>query len=340
MKKAVLSIAIAIWSLLALLVLAILVFGLTGAGAPGWVQKLPGYGATWKGDNSMVVFGGNVTLIKEESYALAGIGSLSVTGTYQSVYVTLNDSGSLTVRHYDYDAADGFTSETAGGTLGIQAQKRTMINLFGINVNNWPRLEISVPRSYADKISFTSASGSVNIEENAAWGDTSLRSASGSVRVKGSLSCGGLRVSTTSGSVRLNGEITGAVVDVGSTSGSVHIDGTVRCERLSVQTASGSQKLSDCEVSGPVSLKSVSGGIRAGNISGSEITCKSTSGGQTLGALEAKGMISLNAVSGRIQADAVRSPEHTVKTASGGIKVGELTGAGEVKSTSGSVRTG
>jgi hypothetical protein len=319
MKKVFLLTGIVAWSILGLLILGVLFISLSGTDAPDWVKKLPGYGGIW-GERNMVNIGGNVSLRHEENFSIDGIDLLTIVADYQSIAVTLTNDDKLTVSHYDYDNADPFTSDAGTGVLSIRTQRRTIINFLGFGINSHPRLEISVPRSYAGHVSLTAVSGSIRIEETVTWGNTALQTTSGSVRLNAPGTFADFSAKTTSGSVRLAGAISGDTVGISSTSGSI--------------------TLANCESEGQVFLKSVSGSIRSGNIRGADVTAESTSGSQHHGSIDAGGTIRLTAVSGTVRADAVRSPTHHIRTTSGSIRIGELTGNGEVRSTSGSVRTG
>jgi hypothetical protein len=306
MKKAIIIASIAAWGLAALLITYFLITGLRGDS---------------KVFNINVNAGGDISLIHEESFSLEGMDTFYINTNYQSVRVELNNGDKLTVRHYDYSNADPFTAEPGGGALDIRAGRRTaMGGFFGFGVSVDPRLEISVPRSFAGNVSLTSASGSVRIEDSVTWGDVTLK--------------------TTSGSIRVNGTLTSSETDVQSVSGSVRLNGKVRCSGLNVRTTSGSVTVSNCETGGQVFLKSTSGSVRSGNITGADVTCETTSGSQTLGAVEASGTVRLTSVSGSVRADAVRASQHHIHTTSGSIRIGVIDrNKGEIRSTSGSIRT-
>jgi hypothetical protein len=349
MKKAFLLTGIVAWSILGLLILAFLFIGLSGTDAPEWVKRLPGYGAIRGGDTMFYIGGGNTAnLIKEESFSLDGIGALNVSASYHRITVTLNNGNKLTVSHYDYEDANPFEAlsspnESDMGILNISTSRRTAIGIFNfsVGINPGPRLEISVPRSYADRVALITTSGSIRIEDSVAWGDTMLETSSGSIRLNADAAFGSLGVKATSGSIRSSGSITGSMLDFSASSGSIHLNGgRIRCDSLSVRSTSGSVALAACEAVGQVSLKTSSGSVRTGNIKGADITIETSSGSQTLGALDASGAIRLTSSSGSVRADAVRSPQNTVRTSSGSIRIGELAGERDVQSRSGSVRIG
>ena len=334
MKKAILSVGILIWGILAVIVSTILVYAMFDLPKPGWAENLPA--TIWKGENTMIHFGGNTALLLEEDYVLDGIDTLRVIATYQDVTITLHDGADMRVRHYDYNTADPLTADFSGGSLTITAQKWNVFNIFGFTAS--PRLEIELPREYAGNADISSVSGTVKIEGDVSWGDVRLKTTSGSIRT-GDISALSIDIQSTSGSLSPGLLDADNNVRLKATSGSIRGD-DIRAGSVEAQSTSGSLNLGALTSGGSVRMKTVSGSIKAGNIKGRDVTSESTSGSQTLGAIDAAGMIRLTAVSGRVEAAAVRSPEHYIKTTSGSIRIGELTGTGEFKSTSGSVRTG
>jgi DUF4097 and DUF4098 domain-containing protein YvlB len=342
MRKAFLVIGIAAWSILGSVILAILVLGLSGSNMPKWVQELPGVSALRGGNGEMFYFniGGSTELIKEESFKLEGIGTVSIAAASERITVTLNNGNEMIVRQYDNSHAQPFTSGKGNGSLDISTRDKPIA--IGIMVFNFsPRLEISIPRSYAGNVSLAATSGSIHINDRVKWGNTLITASSGSIRLNSSGEFGDLRIKTSSGSIRSYGVITGDAAEISSTSGSIRLDGgAVRCASLNVRSTSGSITLYECEASGQVTVKSSSGSIRSSGIKAGDVTVESTSGSQTLGTVEASGTIRLTSSSGSVKADAVRSPAHHIRTASGSIRIHQLTGEGDVRSSSGSVRTG
>jgi DUF4097 and DUF4098 domain-containing protein YvlB len=328
-KKAIIAVSIAVWSVVALLVIALL------------ITSALGKDFSIGGKSFMINFGGgNVTLLREEKLTLDGTTMLDVGATYQDIRIRVTDGNQATVRHYDYENAEPCAVSDSGGTVSVNANWRFSINLFTFNFTESPRLEIELPSSYAGNVSFVTTSGTVRAEGDAAWGDTVLQSTSGSVNTDGTLVCRDLRAKSASGSVNLNRDVTGAVVQVSSTSGSVHLKGNTKCDELSVQSTSGSVHIKKCEVAGGVRLKSTSGSINhESEIRAKEITAETMSGSVGMGSLDAEGLIHLKSTSGSVRADAVRSPEHYIRSTSGSIRIQVLTGTGEVRSTSGSVKT-
>jgi DUF4097 and DUF4098 domain-containing protein YvlB len=323
MKKAFLLTGIIAWSIMGLIVLGVLIASLSGINMPGWIRNLPGLNAARGGSENMIYVGGSTVLIKEESFPLDGVAALNIRTTHQKITVTLSNDSRLTVRQYDNENARPFTSdaglvETGFGTLDISTRDRGFsIGILTLNFD--PRLEISLPRSYAGNVALISTSGTVHIADSVTWGDTLLQSTSGSIRLNAPAAFGNLWVKSTSGTIRSE-KITGM--------------------DISIESTSGSHRLGALDASGNVSLRSTSGSVSASGISGAEISAATSSGSQTLGALDSGGLIRLTSASGTVRADAVRSPQHYITTSSGSIRIGELTGQGEVRSTSGSVRTG
>jgi hypothetical protein len=259
-RKAIIISAVVLWSAAALVIVFFLITGV-------------------KGDDKMFGFGGDVILLREESISLGTVNTLITETTYQRIGVTLHDGDDCTVRHYDYSKATPFTFVPHGHTLEIRLADRKIVGGFGFSAD--PRLEISIPRKYAESVDLTSVSGSVRIEGDVSWYGAALK------------------------------------------------------------TTSGSISIGQLEAAGNVSVNSTSGSVRAGGIKGSEITVKTTSGSLNLGTVEAAGAVSLTSVSGSVRADSVTAESHQIKTTSGSIHIGEIDrNKGEIRSTSGSIRTG
>jgi hypothetical protein len=317
MRKAVLLVGIIAWSIMGLLILGVLTASLSGAGMPDWVRGLPGiYGG--EGDN-MIIIGGSVELIKEESFSLDGIGSLGIHASSHRITVTLGSGDKLTVRQYDFNNAAPFTSDAGGGALTIRADRTISLLNFRIGINQSPRLDITVPLAYAGDVSLATNSGSIMIEDRAAWGDTKLKTSSGTIRLTAPAVFKDLEMKTSSGSVRTE---------------------KIEASSITSETASGSQRLGDIEAGGQVLIKSSSGSVSTASIKAIEVSVATSSGSQNHGDIEADGMIRLTSNSGSVRAGAVRSSEHHIRTSSGSVRVGELTGTRNIESRSGSVRVG
>jgi lia operon protein LiaG len=270
MKRAVLLVGIGLWSLLALVVICVFIFGTTGgARVPGWVVNLPGYSLN---------IGENTVLVAEENFSLDEIQSLHVNATYQSVRISIGGDV-LAVRYYDNAGAGEFSAEPVDGSLYIRTGRRAPVTIFGFGLN-WPRLEITIPRNYAGNVSFVSTSGSLRLDGDAVWGDASFRSTSGSIRAYGNIKSEAISLSSTSGSINA-GDITAGSIKSVSTS--------------------GSQKLGGLSADGMIELRSSSGSVRVGTVDSPEHKIRTSSGSITTGVLTGTG--SVQSSSGRVRTD-------------------------------------
>lgn len=353
MRKIILSLAILIWSVVGIAAVTIFIFAAFNLSVPDRITRLPGYHVILGGSGKMF-------LVNEESFPVQGVQDIRINGTYHSVIVTFHDGKDLNVRQYDHENANAFEMKADGIEIVINTEpwRFGLNSIFNFGTN--PRLEIEMPRIYTENVSLVTLSGSIKIEDDAAWKDVVFNSGSGSIRINGYLSANSVKtgsasgsvtfggpltgetisISSSSGSIRLNGDVTGSDIKVNSTSGSVRIAGSLNCYNLNVGSVSGSINLANIFANNDVVLKSTSGSINSDDIRSSNLTIESVSGSQTSGSFKVKEEIRLISTSGRIKADTVDSKNHYIRTTSGSIRIGELIGTGDVKSTSGSVRTG
>jgi len=351
-RKTILSVAIIIWVAVGISAATIFIYAALNLPVPDRISGLPGY--------HIVSGGGRVYLINEESFPVEGVLDIHINGTYHSIIVKLHDGRDLNVRQYDYENADGFDMRADGDEIVITAAqwRFSLSSFFGFGIN--PRLEIDMPNAYMGNISFISSSGSITIENDAAWNDTILNTRSGNIRVNGYLTGdsikiesssgnltvagfltgGAVDVSSSTGNVRLNGDITGSAVKISSASGSVRVAGSINCDDLDVSSMSGSVNINSAFAADGVVLKSRTGSIDSLEVRAINITIESASGSQASGLLKADENIRLTATSGRIKADTASSKQHYIRTTSGSIRIGELSGTGDVESSSGTIRTG
>jgi DUF4097 and DUF4098 domain-containing protein YvlB len=316
MRKTVITIGIALWALMAVLILVVMFTGLSGT--QNRLTRFPDFGAVI---GSSVAIGGNVKLICEERFLLNNIENINIEARSQSIVVTLHDGDELSVRYYDYDNADGLTVNKDGKGLFIGTSRRSVVSVMVFNFNNWPRLEISVPRSYASNIALKTNSGSIRLNDDVVWRDVAI--------------------DTSSGSIRTQAITAENLIALRSTSGSVRVGGDISCGNLNAESSSGGVNITESiTASGDVALKTTSGRIRAANITAETISCLSSSGGISVGNLQAAESVILRASSGSVRVGTVNSPSHSIVTSSGSIRTGLLSGTGEVRSSSGSVRIG
>lgn len=308
MKRILLIFGILLWLGLACVFTLILMNGMN-IGSFRW--NLNDIGKGW---NQNMNFSSE-TEIRTDSFSLDGLTHLKINSRYQSIELTLTDDDLLTVRQYDREGAPAFTDSVSSNTLEIALPSENSFSFFGFSFQ--PRLKISLPRSYAQAITLVTSSGSIRIEGNPQWEDTSLHSSSGSIRLESGLHCAALNVQSSSGSQRF---------------------GTIKAQSADFSATSGSVRLENILADGNIQIETSSGSIHTGALIGSEVSVSASSGSITTGEIEAGGQVSLSASSGSVGADVLTAADFSVKTSSGSIRIGALDGKGRIKSTSGSIR--
>ena len=306
MKKSVFLIGSVVWTAIAAAALIILVAALSGANL---TKNLPDW---LRGGAASNAFGDNTTLKKEERYNLSGIKELGVDVRYQDIRIALIDGGDMVVRHYDIEQAEAFKPDNNGSRLNIKIPE---VNFTFFNISN-ARLEIDLPRSYADSVMLKSSSGDINLDGRAEWGEASIIASSGDVRLGEGLTCENLSVGTSSGSITLGN------VDAGA---------------IQISSASGSQRLNELRALGDVSLKSSSGSINCGDIAALNLKINNASGDLRIGDANAGGRVDITTSSGSHHAGNIRAASYNISTASGALRYGGLSGAGSVSASSGSI---
>ena len=304
MKKRLFLIFALVWVVIALAVLALLVAGLSGK------QFFGGFD---------MFMADSAKLVKEESFSLDEMQAFSISVPHHSLYVTLVDDTQITIRQYDADAENLFTAQAGDGRLAVSISPRSLSTMFGIWLHINPRLEISLPRSYANDIDFQASSGSIHLAGAPIWGITHISSRSGSIHIKEAMSCKTLELSAASGSIELY---------------------AARAESLMIHTRSGSQRLGDMEVTGELTCSAASGSIRTGNLRAARLFVKTSSGSIRTDGLS--GMGSVESTSGSVHCGALDvQGDMSISSSSGSLR---LTLAGDqhfrlqAGSSSGSIR--
>lgn len=344
MKKRVLFIGTIIWFLIAAALLVVFVLALTGNLNLSWLSN---------GGVSMI-FNLNLELVKEESFQTAGLEEISITTSYHNIELTLADGDAITVRQYDVDGGNLFTSAESGDKLSVEIESRMVI--FGISFSS-PRLEIQIPERYFSKVTLKTSSGAINCspDEAPGWGSASISSNSGNIRLDSGIHCAALSLSSVSGSINLGDTASGSVsvnshsgtqrlgniqsegrVSLASTSGSITA-GTVSGSALSVQANSGTLRLSDIAATEEVSLKSTSGSINCEDIASGNVRIESNSGTLRGGDIKADGQVSVSSTSGSHHFGSVKGESFNISANSGTLVYDGLSGKGSMETSSGSI---
>ena len=324
MKKTVFLAGAMIWAVIALMILVFFVGMLTKAWSPSFFK------------GGLTMFGENTKLVKEETFPIEGIHELSL-GTYaHTINITWVEGNEMTVRQYDINSDVLFAADRQEGQLNINIPQRKVIMTFGVNID--PRLEVSLPRSYADTLALKTSSGTVRIEEGITCSALSIQTSSGSVRL-GAVNADSVNISSNSGTQRLDNIRAAGWVSLHSTSGSIHC-AEIDASGCNINTNSGTLRVEDIKVRENISLESTSGSIHAENLHGQGVFLKSNSGTISCSALMASGDASVSSSSGSQNIGSVDAVSFHIGSNSGTLRYGNIVGTGSMASSSGSIHCG
>lgn len=348
MKKSVLAVVIAVWVVIAGLLIWFMVYN-------------------WNGDGvSMfgVQFGVNVgsELLKEETLSAEGVAKVVVEGRSWSVKLQESDGRDFHVAQYggsNTPDSQLFSASKDGDTLRITISSELNI-MIGMNIARQD-LVISVPSDWDGSMDARANSGGVHLEDDFQWGGVALTTTSGSIRTLG-LRCGSLRMESSSGGIRCSGEIKSAGdVEAKATSGSIRMNGNVVSEggitlasssggissegsisagkSFSASTSSGSIRLRNTVTADGVTLSSSSGGVSSdGSISaGKSFNASTTSGSIRLNNPVTADDVTLSSSSGGVHTGEVNTARYSIRTTSGSIRIDGISGGGKMESSSGGV---
>lgn len=331
MKRAVIISSIVIWSLVGVILLTVLVSALTGFTFFGLTDrfKINGRGVF------NVISGGKIVQVDEKNINLSGVNELNISGTYQSMRVTLVDGDTLTVKHFDNEGHPGLELSESAGSVSIGTQRYSFTINFGISIES-PRLEVYLPKSYASAIGLRNTSGSIKVEESVNWGDTAVSTSSGSIRFEYDSLFGNTVISSTSGSIKLENGLSCGDLAISSSSGSIRL-GNVNARSVSVISTSGSQRVMNINCEGQINMGASSGSVEIENIQASGFSVRHSSGSIKLGNVDVTGSADIETTSGSIRVNALRTGSFSVKSSSGSVNLAELSGGGRIEASSGSL---
>jgi len=142
-----------------------------------------------------------------------------------------------------------------------------------------------------------------------------------------------VQATTSSGSIRL-GNVRGDV-NATASSGSVRL-GDVAGDEVSVRTSSGSVRAGRLSGKNRLRVSASSGSVSVDAASGGQVSVTTASGSQRIGAVDAE-RFEAQAGSGSVRVEALRA-EARVRAGSGGVRLGGVGGALDAQAGSGSVR--
>lgn len=320
MKKGFLILAIALWSIIVVIILSAAVLIAKG------------------GPINMLNTG---RLIKNEEILLGNAQNIVIESTRQSLEIRKTSGDNIIVSQYGNPNAkreDLFFVSTSSDKVHIYIESDFKIfNFFNYD----ERLLVEIPEEYFGNLDAVASSGSIKVENEFTLKNVRLRNTSGSIKINNNITTDALEVKTSSGGIRFNGTVTAkdiyAETSSGSinstmsinvnekimlrcTSGGVHLDDDITAKIIDARTSSGGIRLGDVNVDS-YDLRCTSGSIKIDSISGAG-DINTSSGGISLALVNPRGDINLSATSGSIKITLEKDLQFTLdaQTNSGGIR--------------------
>lgn len=299
MKRPLILIAIILWTLVAVAVVAAAVFGING------------------GFSNMTA---PITLTKNEDIMLGNTQNIVIEGSHQAVEVRKTGGGSIKVSQYGSEKTRTerlFLVSSSDDGVRIYFNNDIRLYVFDFSFNE--KLVVEIPESFTGNLSVKTSSGGIKTEDELTLTNVELNSSSGGIHINKKITADNLKIENSSGGVHAEGniEIKEDTI-IKCTSGGIRIN-AVTSEKLDAAANSGNIQLLTANVE-TYRLHSTSGGISADSISG-EGEATSSSGGIRISLKNPKGEIRLNSTSGGIKVVLEPSLQFTLdaQTSSGGI---------------------
>jgi len=268
------------------------------------------------------MFTSNV-LVKEETLSVSDAKIIDIQSTHYKIEVQKTAGSEVIVSQYGRNnTADDelFTASRENGALSIILKPDWRLQLFSFNITE-EKLVVSVPAEWNGHVTVKNNSGGIVLSDGFTWQDVSLTTSSGGVRTYGDMNVQSLVMETSSGGVHTDGHITAEnKVSLKTSSGGISCKGKVIAEDFSAKTTSGGIHSTEKIEAKTVTLSTSSGGIGLTEAVTDTFDFKTTSGGITADRLSGGG--SLKTSSGGIKAGLTdASSDIQMKTSSGGIRI-------------------
>ena len=300
MKKGLLIFSIILWTIIAIAIVGLIIFGLNG------------------GFNHMINTG---TLIKSENVSLSNIQNIVVDASSQTVEIHKISGNSIKISQYGSTKTSNerlFLISASEDAVHIYFNSNHNFSLFDFNISE--KLVIEIPEEFTGDLDAKASSGNVKIEDDFKLKNALLQSQSGNISIVRNLTAGSLNAETSSGDINSHMNITvDEEVVLKCSSGNINLDGDLAARDLNARTNSGRIRLGNVNVE-KYSLQSSSGNIKAESISGGG-EAEASSGDIQLSLKNPKGNVKLTSNSGSIRIVLEPSLQFTLaaQTNSGGI---------------------
>ncbi len=245
---------IGLWSLVGLMILAVLIFELFFGGLPFSGLREPAIFSPADPDS--------LTLVVDKSFPLAGLDGITLDLASDDCVVYVTDEDSVSVKHYVKNLPEDRYARAGaqGGELSITTGGNVFT--FGIFplVRRQSLLELYIPQAYAEDFSLSLGSGNVRVDGELSLSGLTLDIASGDVSAGGLLKARNAEIDVTSGNVRLTGGLEAEEYSIELSSGDLSVDKKLTGSGR-VELTSGNVKLFGVEIADELGVDVASGDI-------------------------------------------------------------------------------
>ena len=321
MKKKFLILAIALWSIIAIIIVFTAVRIIRG------------------GPINMLNTG---KLIKDEKISLGNTQNIVIDISRQNLIIHKTSGDRIIVSQYgnpNTKIENLFLVSTSNDRVHIGIDRTSDFKIFNL-FNYDERLIVEIPEDYFGNLDVDTSSGSIKLEDEYTLKNVRLNNKSGSINISNSITADTLETKTSSGGIRFKSSVTAKDVYAETKSGSIHSTMNIKVnDKIILRCSSGGINLENDITAKTIDARNSSGGIHLGNVhvNNYDLQCtsgsikidsisgggviKTSSGGISLALDKPSGDINLIATSGSIKIKLEENLQFTLvaKTNSGGI---------------------
>lgn len=212
MYKKLTKTMIVIWSVIAIMLIGVLVYGIsTGKGAQDIFRI---------GDFSM----GEAKIQKQESASLEGINKISLDFGRSNIEIIPTDEGEMKVIQKSdrkLRESDKFTISKEENTIEIKGNKWNIgFNIFSIGFEE--KIEVYIPKSYNKDLDVSLSSGNITMNSNITLNNVNYRQSSGNFEGRSNITANQVTIKSSSGNVNIDGLFTKSY-EISQSSGNTEI---------------------------------------------------------------------------------------------------------------------
>lgn len=254
MSKKVASVAIVTWSLIALALIALLVFFITCG---------RGYNGLFHGNWSGSFNSGPVAVLTSKTVPVSDISAININASSADVNFTHSQGSNIEMQIQGNSGSNSknmFSITSDGGVLAITQNFNPLSGFPFIFGSSNHTINITLPDSYSKDLTCNLTSGDINFGGNYTFGRANIKQVSGNIG-GGSIKADSLTLNSTSGDLRLSG-INAGSYKISSISGDLSVSSISGAG--SVDTTSGDLRFGLTSLTGACNVSTTSGDINIG----------------------------------------------------------------------------